>query len=154
MRRTRIGQARRVASILLRLITEGAKSFPELKKPFPNVSDSAINRDLKILCDVGLVVKKTEPRFVNGKTTRKVFLFFMNNKDVKGRTLTTMQNLKNCGYQQVTLDMIASHAGFPPRELEEIAYALAPKVGLLIGSECVEAPPEPLKVGWSTSPDK
>ena len=68
--------------------------------------------------------------------------------DAKG----AMEKLKEKGYEQVTLDMIASYTGLPPEEVKKHAYTLAPKLKLLIGNESREAPPKPLTVGFEKEP--
>ncbi|NIU82342.1 MAG: hypothetical protein GWN17_02125 [Candidatus Korarchaeota archaeon] len=68
----------------------------------------------------------------NDVNTRKVFVFFKDERDIVGKTRMAMENLKRT-HRQVTLDLIASRAGLPPKEIHEAAYALAPELDLLIG---------------------
>ena len=128
-------QGRRIASILYFLITKGSKSFPELKERFPMVSKATLERDIKLLREEGIVVDKKESRLVSTVNARKVFMFFKDDKDIVGKTKKAMENLKEMGYAQVTLDLIASKAGFPPKTLKEAAYSLAPKINLMISTK-------------------
>lgn len=129
------------------MVTEGQQSFPELRNKFPMFSEATLQRDIKLLKETGLIVdrKIDESRIVNGIDIRKVFIFFKDDKDIVGNTKKAMEILKH-EYTQITLDQIASYAGLPPGMILNAAYALAPKLGLLIGSEAKEVPPSPIVV--------
>jgi len=114
------------------LATEGSKSPLELKRKFPMFSEATVNRDIKLLKKTGLIVEKRESRVVGEINTRKVFVFFGDHKDVTGKTRKAMERLKR-GYTQVTLELIASYAGLPPKKVKREAYRLAPELGLPIG---------------------
>ena len=146
MRKEKISQGERIARIIHLLITDGSKSYPEIEEKFPMVSTSTIKRDIKLLKRLGLIVEKRVAKTTGEKNSRKVFIFFKDNKDVVGKTENAMEALKR-EFIQVTLDQIASRAGFPPSIVEEHAFALAPKLKLIIGKKEISVQPTPLVVG-------
>jgi len=87
-----------------------------------------------LLKETGLIKEKKESRIINGISTRKVFIFFKDDKDIIGRTKRAMENLKQT-YSQVTLDLIASRVGLPPDKIQEAAYTLAAELNLPIGKK-------------------
>lgn len=127
-------QGERIARIIHPLVTEGSKSFPELQKKFPTFSKPTLDRDIRLLKKTKLIIDKNESRLFDGIRTRKVFIFFKDDQDIIGRTKRAMEKLRQ-HYRQVTLELIASHAGLPPESIQKVAYALAPKLDLPIGKE-------------------
>lgn len=97
-------------------------------------SDATLQRDIKLLKETGLIIHKKESRLVDGICTRKVFIFFKDDRDVVGKTERAMEKLKR-RYGQVTLELIASHAGLLPEDIQEAAYTLAAKLDLPIGKK-------------------
>ena len=140
------GQGERIARMIHLLVTKGGQSYPELEKRFPKCKPLTIHRDIKLLKKTGLIVEKRKQKTMGQVISRKVFIFFKDNRDVVGKTKDAMENLKQ-EYSQVTLDLIACHAGFPPEEIRVAAYNLAPQLDLLIGKEEKQKPPSPLVVG-------
>lgn len=140
------GQGERIARIIHLLATEGSKSYPELRERFPKISEATLERDIKLLKKTKVVVDRKEARVVAGVISRKVFMFFKDDKDIVGKTKKAMENLKQ-DFNQVTLEQIASYSGLPPEKIVDTAYALAPKLNLLIGKEAKATPPPPLIVG-------
>jgi hypothetical protein len=136
----------RIAAIIFILANSGGISRQELKGRFSKVSQAAIDRDIATLKREQLIVEKKEIRSINGVDSRKVFIFFKDDKDVQGRTRKAMEILEK-EYVQVTLFQIASLAGLKPDDLISIAYELAPKLNLLIGQDSKVRPPTP--VGFS-----
>ena len=135
------GQGERIARIIHLLVTEGAKSYFELREKFPMYSNATLGRDIKLLKKTGMVVERKEARTVGTTISRKVFIFFKDNRDVVGKIRKTIQDLKK-EYSQITLDQIASRSGFPPRKVEEEAYSLASKLDMLIGKDPIQRPPD------------
>jgi len=134
MVKRRYSHGERIARIIHLLVTEGSKSFPELQKKFTMFSNATLQRDIKLLKETGLIIDKKESRPVDGIRTRKVFIFFKDDRDIVGKTEKAMKKLKP-RYRQVTLELIASHAGLPPESIQEVAYTLAPNLDLPIGKE-------------------
>jgi hypothetical protein len=97
-------------------------------------SDATLQRDMKLLKETGLIIDKKESRLVDGIHTRKVFIFFKDDKDIVGKTKKAMEKLKR-RYGQVTLELIASYAGLLSENIQEAAYTLAAKLDLPIGKE-------------------
>ena len=56
MSKEKMSQGERVARIIHLLITNGAKSYPELEKNFPMFNKTAIERDINLL-------KHVRPRY-------------------------------------------------------------------------------------------
>jgi len=138
MKREKYSQGERIAYMIHFLVTEGSKSYPELKKRFPMFSEATLLRDVELLMKTELIIEKPETRQINGISTRKIFIFFKDDKDVVGKTKKAMNDLKDEFYGQVTLDLIASRVGLPPETIRDAAYTLAPEVGLLIGMENIK----------------
>lgn len=139
-------QGERIAAIIHFLAAEGSKSYPELKERFSMISEATLQRDMTLLKETKVVVERKEPRVAKEVISRKVFLFFKDDEDIVGKTKKAMENLKQ-DFRQVTLDQIASHSGLSPDQIRSAAYALAPKLALLIGKDAIEAPPLPLIIG-------
>jgi DNA-binding transcriptional ArsR family regulator len=147
MNKDKVGQAERILRILHFLIMNGAKSYSEVGKGFPRVSQSTLERDMKLLKKTRLVVERKELKISDEKVSKKVFMFFKDDKDIVRNVDKAMENLKQ-DFCQVTLDQIASCSGLAPDDdMRRVAYALAPKLGLPIGREPIERPPDPLFVG-------
>jgi len=146
MNEDKYGQGERIARIIHLLAERGSMSYPELEKRYPKSSKATLLRDMRLLKKTNLVVVRREPRTTDGRSSRKTFIFFKDNRDVVGKTKSAMEKLKK-DYTQITLDLIASHAGLPPEDIKSAAYALAPELGLLIGETSKERPPSPLFVG-------
>jgi hypothetical protein len=146
------GQGERIARIIHLLAESGSKSYPELERKFPRSSKATLLRDIKLLKKTKLVVERREARTTDGRISRKTFTFFKDNKDVIGKTRNAMEKLKE-NYTQITLDLIASHAGLPPEDVKNAAYTLASELGLLIGKDSKDRPPAALLVGAHTRAD-
>jgi hypothetical protein len=131
----------RIAIIIYILSEKGGKSRPELKERFPKVSQATLDRDIAILKRNKLIVEKKEIRSTEGRDSRKVFIFYKDNKDIGERTRKAMEKLEK-DYVQVTLFQIASLAGLKPGVLTDVAYELAPKLNLMIGQESIMRPPK------------
>jgi len=134
MVKRRYSQGKRIARIIHLLVTQGSKSFPELQKKFPMFSDATLQRDIKLLKETGLIIHKKESRLVDGIHTRKVLIFFKDDRDIVGKTEKAMEKLKR-RYSQVTLELIASYAGLLPENIQEAAYTSAAKLDLPIGKK-------------------
>jgi hypothetical protein len=133
----------RIAAIIFVLVTSGGISRQELKSRFPKVCQAALDRDIALLKREHLIVEKKEIRSINGVDSRKVFIFFKDDKDLQGRTRKAMEILEK-EFVQVTLFQIASLAGLKPEALIDAAYELAPKLNLLIGEISQVRPPKPI----------
>jgi hypothetical protein len=136
MSKDKYGQGERIARMIHVLVAKGSMSFPELKKKFPKFSEATLRRDVRLLKKTRLVIERREPRTTDGSISRKVFIFFKDDKDIVGKTKNAMESLRG-DHLQVTLDQIASLAGMPPTQIEEAAYALAPELNLLIGKDVI-----------------
>ena len=56
------GQGERIARIIHLLVTDGSKSYSELKKRFPKISEVTVERDIKLLKKTKVVVERKEAR--------------------------------------------------------------------------------------------
>jgi hypothetical protein len=139
---SRKSEGERIATIIYILTTTGGKSRLELKSRFPSVSQATLDRDIAILKREKLIVAKKEIRSIKGVDSRKVFIFFKDDKHIEEKTRKAMEILEK-DYVQVTLFQIASLAGLKPDDFIDVAYELAPKLNLLIGQESIERPPNP-----------